>query len=296
MAKWEQYSKEEIQNFINNSKTKKEMFYKMGYQSYHIEVWNKIILKYPDLNYEHFGKKKNLVGQKFNKLFVVEEIPERRNNKIYWKCKCDCGNPELIEVSGSNLKTGAVKSCGCLGGKYKDLTGQKFGKYTVIKRDLNPKHTKSESIYYFVQCDCGNEKLYSARRDHIINQDFNGCEFCNKKSVGELKIKEILDQNNICYKEQISFPNLKGEANVLRFDFGLYRDNTLLCLIEINGIQHYEPVEHFGGEKRFLQQKKYDNLKVDYCKNYNIPLIIIPYYEIKDINKSYLLERIKLYV
>jgi len=34
---------------------------------------------------------KNLIGQKFNFLTVIDG-PIRKNNKIYWKCKCDCGN------------------------------------------------------------------------------------------------------------------------------------------------------------------------------------------------------------
>ena len=51
----------------------------------------------------------DLRGQKFNKLTVIERIDGKRTK---WKCQCECGN--ITEVSSANLKSGAVKSCGCL--------------------------------------------------------------------------------------------------------------------------------------------------------------------------------------
>lgn len=56
------------------------------------------------------GKFKNLAGQKFGRLTAV--LPEMKKDRVYWVCKCDCGNSTL--VSASNLTTGQVRSCGCL--------------------------------------------------------------------------------------------------------------------------------------------------------------------------------------
>ena len=56
--------------------------------------------------------KLNLIGKKFNKLIVLEETPNRRNGAVVWKCLCECGNEAL--VTGSALKSGHTKSCGCL--------------------------------------------------------------------------------------------------------------------------------------------------------------------------------------
>lgn len=54
---------------------------------------------------------KDLTGQKFGKLLVVEQLPH--TEKYYkYKCLCDCGN--TVEVKCANLKSGRVKSCGCL--------------------------------------------------------------------------------------------------------------------------------------------------------------------------------------
>lgn len=38
------------------------------------------------------GAKKNLIGQKFGRLTVLEETDERSTQGgVIWKCKCDCG-------------------------------------------------------------------------------------------------------------------------------------------------------------------------------------------------------------
>lgn len=57
-------------------------------------------------------KYQNLVGNKYNMLTVISFHSKNCNNKIRWNCICDCGEKTI--VMSSNLKNGAVKSCGCL--------------------------------------------------------------------------------------------------------------------------------------------------------------------------------------
>ena len=101
---------------------------------------------------------------------------------------------------------------------------------------------------------------------------------CHRISKGELAIKEILIKNNINFCEQFTFNDLKGDKRVLKFDFGIFNEkNELSYLIEYNGIQHYEPIEHFGGISKFQKQQRYDLRKQEYCSIKNIPLITINY-------------------
>ncbi|WP_291631441.1 hypothetical protein [Clostridium sp.] len=60
-------------------------------------------------------------------------------------------------------------------------------------------------------------------------------------SKGELKISSILNDNNIKYKTQYTFNDLRSEnGSLLRFDFAILNDdNKLLYLIEYQGKQHY---------------------------------------------------------
>ena len=77
---------------------------------------------------------KNLIGQIFGRLTVIEIDSNSKNKK--WICKCTCGNTKsILEHS---LLYGLTKSCGCLRKEnarkacLKDISDQKFGKLTVI--------------------------------------------------------------------------------------------------------------------------------------------------------------------
>lgn len=53
--------------------------------------------------------------------------------------------------------------------------------------------------------------------------------------------------------------------------------------IEYVGNQHFEMVEFFGGQKRFEDIKKNDEIKNKYCEKNNLKLLRIPYYDLKNI-------------
>ena len=57
------------------------------------------------------GKFADLTGQKFGRLIVIERA-ENKGGRVYWLCKCECGNEKVIR--GSHLKSGTTMSCGCL--------------------------------------------------------------------------------------------------------------------------------------------------------------------------------------
>lgn len=54
---------------------------------------------------------KDLTGQRFGHLFVVEKTDLRQNRLVMWKCICDCGNETIVQ--GQNLRNGHTQSCGC---------------------------------------------------------------------------------------------------------------------------------------------------------------------------------------
>ena len=53
---------------------------------------------------------KDLTGQKFGKLTVIELVHKDSNGKYIWVCKCECGRKR--EVQGKMLKLGKTTSCG----------------------------------------------------------------------------------------------------------------------------------------------------------------------------------------
>lgn len=54
----------------------------------------------------------DLTGRKFNRLTVLRRVENNKYGEAMWLCECDCG--KKATVRGSSLRSGGVKSCGCL--------------------------------------------------------------------------------------------------------------------------------------------------------------------------------------
>jgi len=97
----------------------------------------------------------------------------------------------------------------------------------------------------------------------------------------------MLDTLNIKYIQQQRFKNLTStgrNCDQLMFDFGIYDNNTLIYLIEFDGIQHFDETHHNWSENSFERTKHNDLIKNKYCFDNNIPLIRIPYDAEYDLN------------
>ena len=112
-----------------------------------------------------------------------------------------------------------------------------------------------------------------------------------RASRGEIKIEEILKEANLNFQEEYSFPDLLSNTNhPLRFDFAVFDDNNDLdFLIEYQGIQHYVPKSKFGGISGLRKQQYNDMKKREYCKQHNILLIAIPYWDENKISYDYIM-------
>src|SRR5690625_1924022 len=96
-------------------------------------------------------KRMDLTGQRYGQLTVIKEVDRNANNHRQWFCKCDCGNVKIIRMN--NLRDGTTKSCGCLGPERMDLTGDRYGRLTVIK-EVNE---RIGGRCFLCRCECGNE-------------------------------------------------------------------------------------------------------------------------------------------
>jgi hypothetical protein len=103
----------------------------------------------------------------------------------------------------------------------------------------------------------------------------SGCPICNS-SRGEKDIQFLLSDFGIDYVHQKKFREL---SNYYRFDFYVPIVNTV---IEYNGLQHYEPVDHFDGQDGLEKTIERDRIKKEYCIENGINYEIIRYDE--DIN------------
>lgn len=104
-----------------------------------------------------YSRTKDRAGQTFGRLTAL--YPNGRQKRVtIWRCRCQCGNE--VDVRGSNLsqKVNPVTSCGCALG-YEDLTGRKFSRWTVLRRDGND---SSRNARWLCRCECGHEGRVSS--------------------------------------------------------------------------------------------------------------------------------------
>jgi len=61
---------------------------------------------------------KDETRKRYSRLYVTKRCDRPGTNRVYWLCKCDCGN--FKQVLGDHLRSGATVSCGCVGQKKKE--------------------------------------------------------------------------------------------------------------------------------------------------------------------------------
>ena len=94
---------------------------------------------------DNMGRKIDLTGQRFGRLFVVEEYG-RQNGHVTWLCQCDCGK-KTITCTG-DLRKGKTTSCGCF--------------HNEMVSNLTRSHSKCGTRLY---------AIYSNMRQRCLNED-----------------------------------------------------------------------------------------------------------------------------
>lgn len=111
-----------------------------------------------------------------------------------------------------------------------------------------------------------------------------GCPLCTK-SVGEVEIYKWLHGHGVVFEAQYKLPNenMFCKRQYLVADFYL---PDLNLIIEMNGLQHYQYVEHFNTKDwTFEDQQIRDDTLRAYCKDHKVSLLEIKYDEIDHIPK-----------
>lgn len=230
---------------------------------------------------EHNMRKQDLTGKSFGMLHVLSEaeqyVSPKGHRKSMWNCRCDCGN--VCVVMGSHLTSGHSLSCGCQKTvnlhprQAADLTGRKFGMLTVMYRIPNRQVGQYSRVVWHCCCDCGQETDVLSL---LLTAGLTKSCGCLNVSHAERVMAEYLVSNNILFEAQYQFENLHGvDGGKLRFDFALFRDFQLFCLIELDGVQHYKPVSYFGGVSKYEKTKVHDALKDEWAHRNNLKLIRI---------------------
>lgn len=135
------------------------------------------------------------------------------------------------------------------------------------------KYDYSRVLYFdnktSVEIVCPEHGVFWQRPDnHLSGQ---GCPKC-KQSKMENEILQTLVSNSISFETQKTFDWLVNPDTKYHLfcDFYLPEYNTV---IECQGEQHFESVEHFGGETEFWKIKKRDEQKNFLCRAHGVNVL-----------------------
>lgn len=126
---------------------------------------------------------KYIIGQKFGKLTVMNDIRKTYTTSIHYECICECG--DNVIANGCLLRNGKTTCCKkCL---YKsiskknliDITGSKFSKLTVLERTINTESSRAPR--YICECECGEKIIaYATSLKRGITRS---CKECLRKEM-----------------------------------------------------------------------------------------------------------------
>lgn len=229
------------------------------------------------------------IGDRFGRLVIKYRDFEEHTEKgvIYWLCQCDCGNTTTVKTK--SLKNGNTRSCGCLNDDTRrerivqwneehapEMVGRISGWLTVLREAL-PEETIGRPIgrkYWYCECKCGNH--HCVETSDFTHGKVQSCGCLNSK--GEAKITSILEDNNITFVKQYTFPNFVGKGGKpYSYDFAIIESGKPIYLIEFDGIQHFSPTNQFSNVGTFEIIQERDKTKNEYARLNNLPLIRIPY-------------------
>lgn len=285
-VKWKQKTKEELCELARGCTSQVEFMQKLGYTTCRPDVYREIVLMYPeikDIMHTHY----DVLWEKFS-YEELQKIADESNSETEF-CK---------KIGYKDRSSYVMKQ---IYKKYPNITivkGDNICKWKRFsKEELQNMANESEGLTdfynkmgYATESKSGKsdikEAILKVYPDFIMPEK-------TSISLGELKIKNILQENNTPFKEQIKMDELRGKTLALSFDFAILNEiGNVICLIEYQGEQHFHPINFFGGYEKYQKQCEYDNLKRQYCLNNHIKLIEIPYTDYSKIDYNYLKERI----
>lgn len=171
---------------------------------------------------------------------------------------------------------------------YKELTGLRFGKLTVIKRTDDCVSANGHRCIQWLckcgwlcRCECGTIKSVPGR--DLKSGASQSCGCLISMSQLEYHVKNYLIEHGIQFEYQKKYSDLQGiGGKLLSYDFLVLNQNVPVCFIECQGEQHYRPIKKFGGAKQLLRQTIHDKLKKDYANN----VLRVPLYEVDYTRKT----------
>lgn len=220
---------------------------------------------------------------KIDKAIFIEKATEKHEGKfdysevVFKSLDSDvtviCPTHGIFRQKAKNHLRSGCPRCGGSG----QLTTQDFvNKARQIHGDLyDYSHTLYSISNANVQIDCPYHGQFDQRASHHLQG--HGCPTC-RQSRGEFRIEQKLKLLGVEFEQQKRFSDCRQDRH-LPFDFFIANRG----IIEFQGEQHFRPVDFGNGESDYAAIRRRDEIKESYCSDNGIPMLIIRFDEIDDI-------------
>lgn len=151
------------------------------------------------------NKIKDIKGQQFGRLTVINNVGSNKYNSILWECRCSCVDKNIIIVDGRNLRNGHTKSCGCLKKEKTFKTRQKMkSNHANFSGKLNPNW--NPNLTDKDRLDKRNYPEYKEWVQKVFKRDNYTCQACGD-NTGRNLIAHHLESYNSNPELRITLSN-----------------------------------------------------------------------------------------
>ena len=137
----------------------------------------------------HTGREPAMI-KTFGDWTVIDRVP----GTTKWLCECTCGNKKEVEAKA--LLSGTSKSCGHATTGLKDLTGQTFGNWKVLRK--SPVQIGSR-VMWECECQCKNHTIRDLDSYVLRNGISKSCGCLTE----QLRVDTTLEKYGVKYSSQI---------------------------------------------------------------------------------------------
>jgi hypothetical protein len=164
--------------------------------------------------------KKEMIGKRFGKLLVIEEVirAPKDFSPIHYKCICDCGNTTI--ANGYKLRSGNKSSCGCL---QRQSALSKIPKMIFKSTKYSPEQSLAIKVWKKHYDDDG------LSFDDFLTISQQNCYYCNSPPFNNLKSKQA----------QFRYNGLDR----INSSLGHIKDNCVACCIICNRGKNDQPYD-----------------------------------------------------
>lgn len=162
-----------------------------------------------------------------SKIVVIKQIddyinPASGQHIARWQYRCTCENGTVSEANGTDIKTGRVKSCGCIAiAKNSERLNANRDKYASKHRKSNVYDLTGE--YGIGWTANTNKEFYFDLDDYNLIKDYCWSEFVDRKGYSSLQARQHGDGNTIIRMHWLF--GYKGYDHIDRNPFNNQRNN-----------------------------------------------------------------------